>query len=432
MRASVGRVGKVGGLGGSNPFTWANAITPAYAAFDFQNDRAIWDSARVANLAAVPNWTFTRASTGYALDLAGNLVSFASGALRRTDRGVLIEGARTNLCLQSQTFDNASWAKNLCTITADAVAAPDGTLTADKLICASGASFLPNVNQAPTLADSTAYTASCFMKAGEFSWGAIIIRSKDSATETAAYFNLATGALGSVGSGVTSTITALANGWFFCTATKNSGAGATSPRFRVMVTTADNTDTPTGDGTSGIYIWGAQLEAASFASSYIPTTTASVTRAADALSITGATLTGPLTIYGQWQKLGDDGATFSRVFEIEGSTSDYIAVYHRHTTNIVRAFVRTASVDVADQLIGTAAIGTTQTVCARFETNNVAGSLNGAATGATDTSAALAAGFTVVRFGQSSVGTSVLFGYISRIAIWNSAFTDAQLQTQTT
>jgi len=199
-----------------------------------------------------------------------------------------------------------------------------------------------------------------------------------------------------------------------------------------MVTTADNTDTPTGDGTSGIYIWGAQLEAASFASSYIPTTTASVTRAADALSITGATLTGPLTIYGQWQKLGDDGATFSRVFEIEGSTSDYIAVYHRHTTNIVRAFVRTASVDVADQLIGTAAIGTTQTVCARFETNNVAGSLNGAATGATDTSAALAAGFTVVRFGQSSVGTSVLFGYISRIAIWNSAFTDAQLQTQTT
>jgi len=109
-----------------DPLAWAGKVAPPYAAFDFQNDRAIWDSARVANLAAVPNWTFTRASTGYALDLAGNLVAFASGALRRTDRGVLIEGARTNRALHSRDLTNAAWTATNCTVAKTSLGA-DGT-----------------------------------------------------------------------------------------------------------------------------------------------------------------------------------------------------------------------------------------------------------------------------------------------------------------
>jgi hypothetical protein len=62
----------------------------------------------------------------------------------------------------------------------------------------------------------------------------------------------------------------------------------------------------TGNGTSGIYVWGAQLEAGSFPTSYIPTTSATVTRSADVASITGAN-------FSSWYRQ-DEGTVF-----VEGS-----------------------------------------------------------------------------------------------------------------
>lgn len=76
--------------------------------WDFTTNRALFAGVDVGAVTATPNWSFTRATVGTAEDLAGNIIQFASGELRRTDRGVLIEGARTNLFLNSATGSTQS------------------------------------------------------------------------------------------------------------------------------------------------------------------------------------------------------------------------------------------------------------------------------------------------------------------------------------
>ena len=217
--------------------------------------------------------------------------SAAAGALRRGDRGVLIEGARTNLLVRSQEFDNASWTKTRATATADAIAAPDGTLTAVAFIEDTTAAASHEISQSVGKAASAiAYTASVYVRPAGRDWLCFTLFD-NSATGIRAWFNVTTGALGTtaaIGAGFTSvshSIEALAGGWYRCILTATSSTvAAIRPIF--YTSTADGSFSHTGDGTSGLYIWGAQLEAASFPSSYIPTTTAAVTRAADVLTCT--------------------------------------------------------------------------------------------------------------------------------------------------
>jgi len=238
---------------------WAQGA--AYA-FDFPANIARWTASGVAThtaLSLVPGWTFSRASTGYALNNAGQLVAFASGAPRITDRGFLAEGARTNLCLQSQTFDNASWTATRAAVTANAATAPDGTLTAYKLYeDASAASthlLLSTVNI--TVSSSTVYTTSIYAKSGERTWFQL---QEGQGVTAAAYFDLANGAVGTVsGTGTPSaTIEAIGGGWYRCILTWTSSG--TAARVRVYLASGNGGATYDGDGTSGIYVWGAQLE----------------------------------------------------------------------------------------------------------------------------------------------------------------------------
>jgi hypothetical protein len=90
----------------------------------------------------------------------------------------------------------------------------------------------------------------------------------------------------------------LSNGWYRFSLTFTS---STETSLRVRIYAADSA--ATGDGTSGIYLWGAQLEAASFPTSYIPTTTATVTRSADVASITG-------TNFSSWYRQ-DEGTLYA-------------------------------------------------------------------------------------------------------------------------
>lgn len=402
----------------------------AWAAWDFINNEARYANNYEGVLANTPGWTFTRASTGYAQTSAGVLVPFASGELRRTDKGVLIEGARTNLCLQSQTFDNASWSKFEATVTANAASAPDGTLTADKIIANLASATLPNVNQSPTLTDSTDYTGSVYAKAGEWSWCFIVMRSKDSATETAAYFDLSNGVVGTAGSGITATITAMGNGWYRCSAKKNAGTGATAPRFRLGGTTADNTIAPTGDGTSGIYVWGAQLEAASFPSSLVTTTTASATRAADDLTVPVSGIDWPLTFFAQFSRAADVGATETQISVDDGSNNNRAVLTvdgsDRGAGLVTQGGVTQASINVT----GALAIRTTYRTAMRVGANTVQ-IARGGSLGTEDTAVTVPATPTAIRFGHLFGNSAQSFGYLERAAIFVGGKADAELQALT-
>jgi hypothetical protein len=179
--------------------------------------------------------------------------------------------AEQNLLLQSQTFDNASWTKARVTATADATTAPDGTTTAELLVADVSTSQTHSIRQSVTTSVLT-YTLSVYAKASGLSW----IRLSNSTPSVAfAFFNISTGTIGTVGANANAFISDVGNGWYRCSI--NFTATAASNAFDINLAETDNATLFIGDGTSGVFLWGAQLEQRSAVTAYTVTTTQPIT-----------------------------------------------------------------------------------------------------------------------------------------------------------
>jgi hypothetical protein len=219
-------------------------------------------------------------ASGFIETVNANLPRFDYNPVTLAPRGLLIEEQRINLLLRSAEFENAAWTKSNASITANAEISPDGTVNADKLVENTANSTHRTFNNiAVTITAGAVISYSIFAKAAERT--SVRITDNDLAGAT---FNLSNGTITSTDAGVTSTITAFPNGWHRCTVA--CATATANGRISVAIVSGGST-TYTGDGTSGIYIYGAQLEAGAFATSYIPTTTTSLTRNADDVSMTG-------------------------------------------------------------------------------------------------------------------------------------------------
>ena len=248
--------------------------------------------------------------------------------------GLLVEEQRANLLLRSQEFDNSYWTLfpvGDTTIVPDAVTAPDGTLTADKLVegTSTGRHYIEKLFYPGA---STTYTFSVYVKAAGRTQ-VVIYPNAQTAFSKYVAFNLSSGVvIVENGSNITGNIQRLANEWFRVSITTASGSNSQySPIIGLTNNTGptytDSAASYTGDGTSGIYIWGAQLEAGSFPTSYIPTTSTALTRSADAASITGTNFS---SWYNQsegtvFSELGREGPGQSARFQIaEAGTSNRV------------------------------------------------------------------------------------------------------------
>jgi hypothetical protein len=230
-----------------------------------------------------PRITFTRASTGTFVGADGLIKTAASGAARFDHNpatgeslGLLVEEARTNRLLYSTDFANAVWNASYGTLTSNALLAPDQTLTA-ALFQADGAGtgFLVSglYQTFSGIAAGTALCLSVYVKnnnAATVRIGLGLLNNQFQATTYTFATNTFSGSAGTTG-----TAQSLGSGWIRIILSISSTLYSTT-RISILP-----------DSTNSVYLWGAQLETGSFPTSYIPTTTATVTRAADVASMTG-------------------------------------------------------------------------------------------------------------------------------------------------
>lgn len=220
--------------------------------------------------------TFTRASTATYKDRYGVLKTAVADTPRFEREGLLLEGASTNLLTYSEQFDNAVWIKTGGSISSNvtATADPYGSNYADKFVESTSTS-LHYVNMKYNTVAGTTYTFSIFAKAGERDK----IRFGASSLGALVNVDLSAGTITVANSQgyVSSEISAMANGWFRIELTYVEATSGLNSHACYLMSGPDTSYT--GNGTSGLYLFGAQLEAMPFATSYIPTTTAAATRA---------------------------------------------------------------------------------------------------------------------------------------------------------
>ena len=188
-----------------------------------------------------------------------------------------------NIVSYSQQFNQTSkWnSTGNVTVAINVTPAPENSLTGTKLTEDSVANTRHVITQnIPVTAGalSSTYSASVFAKAGER--GNIAIGLKEYTgfrNQATAYFNLSTGTVGSLtaanGASVpTGNITPVGNNWYRCAMSTNLGnATATAIGMEISVANSSSNNTYTGDGTSGLYIWGAQTQQAAAATVYVAT-----------------------------------------------------------------------------------------------------------------------------------------------------------------
>jgi hypothetical protein len=338
--------------------------------------------------------THTRASSGTYVDSAG-VIQTAATDVPRFDHdpttgeslGLLLEEARTNLLLQSNQFDT-TWTNTLTSGTAAAGIAPDGTNTAWELkdtVDVSPASHIIAQASVPFTSGLT-YTFSVFAKAGTVSAIAFVFPSSMVGTATIGVkANLSTGAIIATGSGATSSVTQYPNGWYRITSSMTATATGNG-NFQIRMAPLSGIGTNyQGDGNGTIYIWGAQFEAGSFPTSYIPTTTATVTRAADVASITGSN-------FSSWYRQ-DEGTvfanattnarhagtdTFPRIASLsDGTTNNRMELLYRVLTSYTDAGYRVASSNVLQATFDTNNERNGQSMATAYAANNFAFTVGG-------------------------------------------------------
>lgn len=223
----------------------------------------------------------TRASAKYVTNASGVLVPVLANVLPISNTGMLIEAANTNLWLQSQTFSNASWSKDNSSVSSG-IAAPDGTSTAFSLI-EDNTNNNHALRQSVTVVNATVYEVSVYAVKNSRSRLSFF---EGSVTAARATFDINAGTILSTAGGgsPSAAIASVTGGYYRCSMLFTAGSSATVSMNIYMQSDAQTgIGAYLGDGVSNLAPWGAQVTAG--ASSYIPTTTGTVTRAADSAVI---------------------------------------------------------------------------------------------------------------------------------------------------
>jgi len=376
--------------------------------------------------------TSVTGKAGVLIDLPRIDYSSGAGAL-------LLEPSRQQLLPYSEFF-GTDWSKLDTTITTNATTSPEGLQNATKVETSTGGSS-SNINDVIYKAANTDYTFSVFAKAG--SVNRVVVGQQMTGIYSNNIFDFSTGDWEVTGSGSpTLDKQDLGNGWWRLSVTMNSGAS--SANYQSWIGPIDNDGTTSNDTTAGnnIYVFGAQLEAGSYATSYIPNhgTSGGVTRAADSCSVTGASdvigqTEGTLFVEVDWNVKPESGSPVIGILTLNNGANNLqnciLLGVERLSggTNRVYCFVINSNVTQAE-IFGSSITDGTYKIAFAYKANDFALYVNGSQIG-TDTSGSVPALSEVLLGKRFGTDTYIQSEGTKQAILFNERLSNAELAALT-
>ena len=428
----------------STVYSQASIIVPQSAGYQADILHA-WNpqTSSLVDFDVVRNTTATRVNESGLIESVAANVPRIDWPIGGGCPSLLVEPQRTNLLQRSEEFDNAYWTKNNATVTANDAVAPDGYANADKLVENTNNTY--HGLRATITSSINPFSFSVFAKSFSGNRYLQLRMANDISGSISALFDLDIGTIivdttlyGGGYSVSPSKIISLGNGWYKCTVSGNKTDNVGNNNIEInLSSTISGTeiDPYTGDGTSGLFIWGAQLEVGSNATSYIPTTSAAVTRNADVISKTGiSSLIGQSegTLYAEVDLSNlEDG---NRVIAISDNTNfNRVAIFLKieSSTPRIEAIAFAALSETARITSGTITEGVFK-IAVGYANDNFALYINGTQIGEDLDCAMPACSAAYLGTREDATGTLIFNNRIKAAAILPARLTNAELKALTT
>jgi len=339
---------------------------------------------------------------------------------------LLLEPSRRNDIQRSEELDNAYWTKYDTSVSPNQIVSPDGAVTADRIIEDTGTST-HIIGRSFSFTSGGYYAVSIFVKANGRNFQ--ITAGNTNTWRGNAIYNLSTGSVQSTTYG-TATIENYGNGWYRCMLVGQALATA-STNINFGLISGTSTTLYTGDGSSGVYLWGAQVEGGLYPTSYIPTTTASVTRSADVCNGAGTSAEfndSEGVLFAEIQALADD-LTFRQITISDSSGSNFILIGYRTDSNRIYSQILSGGVSQVFFSFDVSDITENHKVAVKFSSNSVHLWIDGIKR-ASDTSATMPSGLNDLDF-TGSTGSGIFYGKTKQLMIFKTALSDSDLEDLT-
>ena len=352
---------------------------------------------------------------GFSFDGSGNIIP---------DSGCgswLFEPQSTNLIPYSEDF--SQWNIVRSTSTANALISPSGETNADKLQSnttgASGSWYREFVSSF-----SGNHIFSVFAKAGTTDFMQLRIDGVGGVV-----YDLSDGTVKSQTSAIGS-VEDYGNGWYRCSAQATASSSTT-----VLILVGNvNMTTVNWFATSGdnIYIWGAQLEAKPYATSYIPTSgqASGVTRNSDVCANGGSAASinsSDGVLFGQFSTIASDN-TSAWINLSDGTSNNWLFV--GRDGDKVRAFLKSNGVVIFSNQ--TTPLADINKVALSYKSGDIRLYINGVQKLNLTSSFAFSQTLTRLDFGVYNGGATTTEVTWKQVAVWKETLTDTELQELTT
>ena len=384
---------------------------------------------RAGNTATVTN------SSGYVVPINADLPRFDFNPITLVCKGLLIEESRTNIAPQSANFDVSPWTKVGVSLTSNATTAPDGTLTAQKLVETAVTSD-HYVQLSLSVSNATTYGDSLYVKsAGDNRTMRILMFNAASpfAAVTSIVLDPATGLLVSGGgSSATALVENAGNGWWRISATGTTGA--TSVNIRIALRSGSSYSYA-GDGTSGVFIWGHQVEAGAFATSYIPTVASQVTRTADVATMTGTNFSSWYnasagTLSAEFDLIGFAAASYYNIITLTNNTGgNYLSFLKDGVTNNIKLNSNAGGSNIAAIEFSPPVVNTVYQAVTTIKADDIAAAVSASAVQTDTNTGGVLPTIDRLHLGLLTTGIpNYMNGHLRKVEYWKQRVINAEVQ----